>query len=512
MRQAQAMTVMMSADSVFLTGAPGSGKSYVLSKFVRAAQAQGHKVAVTASTGIAATHIGGTTIHSWSGIGIRETIDSRDLAALSRQTQLVARFRSSDILVIDEISMLPGWFLDLLDSLAKALRDDQRPFGGLKIVLVGDMFQLPPVSRGSSTEAFAHHSAAWSELDPLVCYLDEQHRQSNDGLLAVLEAMRNGGLDTKHIELLESRMQIRPPEDVEVTRLYSHNVNVDAINQKRIAMLDGPPMEFEMGSKGPSAAVDQLSRRVLAPRLLQLKVGAEIMFVANDPARAFVNGSRGKVVRFHDGRPVVELANSGRHITVGPYAWQNIEDDKVRAEVVQLPLRLAWAITIHKSQGMSIDSAEIDLSRSFTPGMGYVALSRLRSLQGLYLSGMNAMALRLHPEIFELDEKLRHSSDDLAKSTSDHIEPEAAIDQSGPSTKTLQSGRDLLGALKAWRHRRAASDGIPDFMIVHNSQLEEIALRIPVDETELLAIKGIGMAKLASFGDDILALTRAYTV
>ena len=512
MRQAQAMTVMMSANSVFLTGAPGSGKSYVLTKFVRNAHAQKLKVAVTASTGIAATHIGGTTIHSWSGIGIRETIDSKGIASLARQAPLVSRYRTTDILVIDEISMLPGWFLDLLDSVARVLRGDERPFGGLKVVLVGDMFQLPPVSRGSSGEAFAHHSVAWSDLDPLVCYLDEQHRQGNDGLLAVLEAMRSGELAAEHIQLLEGRMSVRPPAGIEVTRLYSHNANVDAINQKRLAMLDGPAECFEMGSKGPAAAVDQLAKRVLAPRLLQLKVGAEVMFVANDPSRSFVNGSRGKVVRFNDGQPVVALAGSGRNVAVVPYAWQNIEDDKVRAEVVQLPLRLAWAITIHKSQGMNIDAAEIDLSRSFTPGMGYVALSRLRSLEGLYLSGINSMALRLHPEIFELDERLRRASAALARTTPDHVEPIVTADKSAIAMNAVDYGGDLLGALKVWRRSRAESAGVPDYMIVQNSQLEEIARNIPIDEAALLAVKGIGASKLASFGDDILALTRAYAV
>ncbi len=510
MRQAQAMTVMMSNRSVFLTGAPGSGKSYVLGKFVRKVEARGLRVAVTASTGIAATHIGGTTIHSWSGIGIRETLEAKDLAALSRRSQLVSRYLATDVLVIDEISMLPGWFLDLLDSLSRVLRGDIRPFGGLQVVLVGDMFQLPPVTRDSNREEFAHHSAAWKELDPLVCYLDEQHRQRNDGLLEVLDAMRNGEVNDECMELLNSRLYLRPPAGVEATRLYSHNVNVDSINQKRLAMLEGAAERFEMRSKGPAPAVEQLSRRILAPQLLDLKVGAEVMFVANDPSKAFVNGSRGRIVRFDDGRPVVALADGGRTITVSPYSWQHIEDDKVRAEVIQFPLRLAWAITIHKSQGMSIDAAEIDLSRSFTPGMGYVALSRLRSLDGLYISGMNAMALRLHTEIFELDEVLRSSSDDLARETPDYIETAVTSVETAPAIGKAHIEGGLLEALKAWRGSRAAAGGIPPYFVAHNSQLEEIAEKIPVDEAALLKIKGIGTAKVASFGEEILSLTRAY--
>ena len=512
MRQAQAMTVMMSNRSVFLTGAPGSGKSFVLGKFVRNAEARGLRVAVTASTGIAATHIGGTTIHSWSGIGIRETLEAKDLAALSKRGQLVSRYQATDVLVIDEISMLPGWFLDLLDFLSKVLRGDTRPFGGLQVVLVGDMFQLPPVARNSNNQEFAHHSAAWKELDPLVCYLDEQHRQRKDGLLEVLEAMRKGELNDECVALLNSRLHRRPPEGVEVTRLYSHNVNVDSINHQRLAMLEGALERFEMRSNGPASAVDQLSKRILAPQLLDLKVGAEVMFVANDPSRAFVNGSRGRVIRFQDGRPIVALSDGGRAITVSPYSWQNIEDDKVRAEVIQLPLRLAWAITIHKSQGMSIDSAEIDLSRSFTPGMGYVALSRLRSLDGLYIAGMNAMALRLHPQIFELDEVVRSASDDLAKETPDYIETAVSSVESVTVIGKAPIEGGLFDALKAWRGSRAAAGGIPSYYIAHNSQLKEIAEKVPVDEAALLKIKGIGPVKVASFGEEILSLTRAYAL
>ena len=506
------MTVMMSKGSVFLTGAPGSGKSYILSRFVGDAATKGRKVAVTASTGIAATHIGGTTIHSWSGIGIREKLESKDIEAISRDKQLVARYRNTHTLVIDEISMLPGWFLDLLNTLAKVLREDSRPFGGIQVVLVGDMFQLPPVTRGSTTEQFAHHSAAWRELDPLVCYLDEQHRQRNDGLLEILEAMRTGELNQDHIARLESRLHCQPSDGDKITRLYSHNVDVDAINQRRLATIEGHTEQYEMRSTGAVSAVEQLSKRVLAPRLLELKVGAEVMFVANDPSRAFVNGSRGRVIRFDEGRPVVALSGTGRTIAVAPYAWQNIENEKVRAEVIQLPLRLAWAITIHKSQGMSIDAAMVDLSRCFTPGMGYVALSRLRGLEGLYITGMNAMALRLHDEIFDLDEKLRSASDALAKVTPDYDNTNTPTAETGTVPQNNRSHGDLLDALKAWRRSRAESEGVPVYVIAHNSQLEEIATIVPLDEMALLAIKGIGKTRLASYGEDILSLTRSYTV
>lgn len=510
MKQAQAMTVMMSNSPIFLTGPPGSGKSYVLGEFVRHCKVLGRKVAVTASTGIAATHIGGSTIHSWSGIGIRESLDSKDLTALSRRGHLVSRYRSCDILVIDEVSMLPGRFLDMLNTLTKALRDDQRPFGGLQIILVGDMFQLPPVTRGAERMDFVHLSPAWEELSPLICYLDEQHRQIRDGLLDILEAMRRNEVTERHTALLESRRHVRPPEGVEATHLYSHNVDVDSINRKRLSLLPGVVTQFAMTGKGNEAAIAQISKHILAPQLLELKVGAEVMFVANDPSRSFVNGTRGRVVEIDGGRPIVSLVNDGRTISVSPHVWQFIEDEKIKAEVTQIPLRLAWAITIHKSQGMSIDVAEIDLSRSFTPGMGYVGLSRLRSLEGLFITGINAMALRLHPDIFVLDEFLREESMKLSEHTNAYVEDDSLIATTASTQEDAVNG-SLLASLKSWRHSRAKSDGVPHYMIAHNAHLEEIAAKVPMDEAALLEIKGIGNAKVASFGSEILALTRAFS-
>lgn len=509
MKQTQAMTVMMSGKPTFLTGPPGSGKSHVLGVFVRRAKAVGRKIAVTASTGIAATHIGGATIHSWSGIGIRESLDSKDLAILSRKKQLVSRYLSCDTLVIDEVSMLPGRFLEMLNTLAKALRNDARPFGGLQVILVGDMFQLPPVTRGAAKIDFVHLSPAWEELNPLICYLDEQHRQIGDGLLDILEAIRRNEITERHMALLESRRHISPPKGVEATRLYAHNLDVDSINRERLLLLAGAARQFEMSGTGNEAAIAQISKHILAPRILELKVGAEVMFVANDPSRAFVNGTRGRVVGFEGERPIVALPNSGRTISVLPHVWQFIEDEKIRAEVTQIPLRLAWAITIHKSQGMSIDLAEIDLSRSFTPGMGYVGLSRLRSLDGLYIAGINAMALRLHPDIFVLDEFLRDASSKLSEGTPAYSEEELQV-MPKLSDQVISVNEGLLAALKSWRSSCADSVGIPHYMVAHNALLEEIATKIPIDEEALLEIKGMGKAKIASFGGDILSLTRTF--
>lgn len=509
MRQAQALQVLLQRGSVFLTGAPGAGKSYVLNKFVRLAEAEGRHVAVTASTGIAATHIGGTTIHSWSGLGIRDMLSQHDIDVLVARDRLVKRYLTTDVLVIDEISMLSGRFLDMLNEICKRLRDSDEPFGGMQMVLVGDMFQLPPVNRANTTLDFAHDAAAWAELAPQICYISEQHRQTGGGLLEVLEAMRAGSLEEAHYELLQGRLGLRPDDGVNVTRLYAHNADVDTINQRHLDALGGSAQQFEMKTKGAAAKVEQLARGILAPAVLELKVGAEVMFVANDFAKGFANGTRGRVVSLHGEWPVVELASNGRPVAVEPHTWQLAEDGKVRAEVSQLPLRLAWAITIHKSQGMSLDAAEIDLSRTFTPGMGYVALSRVRSLDGVYLQGMNAMALRLHSDIFELDKALRRDSSLLAERIVDFAEPDPVDTPVAPLSSVSPDG-PLLEKLKTWRRVRSEAEHVPAYIIAHNSLLEDIARRVPCDERSLLTVKGMGQTKLDKIGQDILKITREF--
>ncbi|HET6924472.1 MAG TPA: HRDC domain-containing protein [Candidatus Saccharimonadales bacterium] len=505
MRQAQALHIMLSGKSVFLTGPPGAGKTYVLNQYIRRAEAAGKTLAITASTGIAATHIGGTTIHSWSGLGIRDHLNQNDRQWLGSNDRLRKRYIATDVLIIDEVSMLHGARLDMVNEACKILRENDAPFGGLQVILVGDLFQLPPVNRLSDLADFAHTSAAWEELDPSICYLSEQHRQAGDELLDLLTAMRGGELDTVHLEALQSRLGVKPPADEPVTRLYTHNIDVDGINQRHLQALSAEGYTFAMQTKGAAAKVEQLARSVLAPEELTLKSGAEVMFVANDFAAGFVNGSRGQVIGFKDGMPLVKLTH-GRIIKVEPHSWTLTEDDRKRAEVVQLPLRLAWAITIHKSQGMSLDAAEIDLSKSFTPGMGYVALSRVRSLDGVYLTGLNNMALQLHPDIYEFDRQLRQASATLEAVTPDAAEPTPEE----LASATPQVNEELLSALKAWRLDRARRDGVAPFMVAHNTVLEALAAHPPTSPGQLLGVKGMGPAKQQAYGEELMAVIASH--
>ena len=410
MKQVDAIKCMLSGSNVFLTGEPGAGKTYTLNQYIEQAEEKGLSVAVTASTGIAASHIGGTTIHSWSGLGIADVLTPELLKKLEFNRRVVKRYRNTDVLVIDEVSMLHGARLDMVNMVAKTLRNSARPFGGIQVILIGDLFQLPPVTRDSDIFDFVHNSKSWKELDLRICYLTEQHRQEGeDPLLDILRAMRHGDVNADQRKLLSNRSYT---EGDNMTRLFSHNVDVDFINHQKLELLPGKPKKYMMHSSGDNYKVEALKRGVLAPEELLLKQGAEVMFVANNFEKRFVNGTRGKVIGFNKktNDPIV-LTQDGRKIRVEEHSWKMKEDDHLVAEVIQLPLRLAWAITVHKSQGMSLDSALVDLSKAFTPGMGYVALSRVRSLKGLFLQGINEMALQMHDEIYELDALLLKESE-----------------------------------------------------------------------------------------------------
>jgi len=441
MTQSHALDILKTGKNAFVTGPAGSGKTFVVNQYIRYLKDHGVPLGITASTGIAATHMGGVTIHSWSGIGIKDSLSMHDLQEISERAQVRRKIHEARVLIIDEVSMLHHFRLDLVDRVLKHIKKSEAPFGGIQIILCGDFFQLPPIARMGEPDAqFVYASDAWKQGNFTVCYLSENHRQGTDQAVDILNEIRSGEVSERSYELLQSRHvgarntgsrfdsigsqsssveydpSHTPIQYVEPTRLYTHNIDVDMINQREIGRIAGVECVYEMTTKGRKPLVETLKKSCLAPEKLSLKKGARVMCVKNNFDEGYVNGTLGVVVSCGWGiDPVIHTASTpdhpeGRRITVSLADWSIEDEGKVIAQITQYPLRLAWAITVHKSQGMSLDAVEVDLSKSFAPGMGYVALSRVRSLAGLSILGMNEQALRVHPDVLEYDVHLRDLS------------------------------------------------------------------------------------------------------
>ncbi|HZM63692.1 MAG TPA: AAA family ATPase, partial [Candidatus Saccharimonadales bacterium] len=347
MTQEQALAILEAGKSVLLTGAAGTGKTYVLNKFIRRSKKRGKSIAVTATTGLAATHLNGSTIHAWSGIGVQDALDQYALAKISKSR--LDLIRKADLLVIDEISMLHDFRLDMVDEIMRGVRENSEPFGGLQVVLCGDFFQLPPVNRKDSRQgSFVTCSNVWLQGNFEVCYLEKQFRQSDDDqYAAILNGIRKGVLTRSQLDALQARAQAVDDPFATRTHLLTVNVDVEEANERQLAELDGELHEYRMETSGGKRYVEQLMRSCLAPEVLRLKKGAVVMCIKNSPDRKYVNGSLGTVLDFDSNDyPVVELVN-GRTITLKPEQWELMDGDKRRAVLAQFPLRLAWAITVH---------------------------------------------------------------------------------------------------------------------------------------------------------------------
>jgi len=486
--QDQALAILKSGRNTFLTGSAGTGKTYVLNQYINYLKARRIPVSITASTGIAATHLEGTTIHAWSGIGIKDALSPRQLRDLKTKKYLKKHMEKTKVLIIDEISMLHARQLDLVNQVIRSFRENEEPFGGLQLVLCGDFFQLPPIgdSTESSRDKFSFMSASWLEAKLTICYLTEQFRQSDNQFSDILNEIRSGRVSPEAIDQLNERRNNMTggPSQEELlegsTRLYTHNIDVDRVNQDQLKKLEGRTKTFDSKMKGNLKLGETISKSIMAPPVLQLKKGAKVMFVKNNYEKGYLNGSMGEVVRFDkEGIPLVRLTN-GLDLKAEPEEWR-VEDEtgKLLVSYTQVPLRLAWAITVHKSQGMTLDSAVMDLGKTFERGQGYVALSRVKSLEGLKLLGLNDTALQVDALALRADIRFQELSQEAEREFGEEqlrSEAEDFIKKCGGTVDADEIRVNRRNLEKGIKVRKKSTYLVTKQLIDQGRSLEEIAI------------------------------------
>ncbi|CAJ1452228.1 unnamed protein product, partial [Effrenium voratum] len=460
--QQTAATRALSGESLFLTGAAGTGKSFLLRYLIQELQElYPGQVAVTASTGVAASHLAGQTLHSFAGIGL----GTGSFASLKKKVQKAAvaeRWKKTRVLVVDEISMLDSRLLDLLSKLASAVRGNTAAFGGLQVLLCGDFLQLPPVQERGKSAQFCFHAAAWRQagLEEGTVLLRQPVRQQADAAFAeVLNEMRVGIVSEKANAMLASchvKVKTPPADGILPTRLYCLNRNVDAENAKRLAQLPGEEVVLRARDQVPRRC-SALQRSALdrkVPALLKLKPGAQVIHLRNEPSLGLVNGHRGRVEAFEGGMPVVRFDN-GKRVCIGVQKFTQGSGSSSLTRF-QVPLKLGWALTVHKAQGMTLTRAELQLDDAFEAGQSYVALSRLTGTEGLWLRGKMALGCRAHPEVLRFYEaaqcgKLPAAKLDPAKAAQCGKLPAAKLDPAKVASPLLA----LPGPQRLQRKRAA---------------------------------------------------------
>ncbi len=426
--QDTALNILKTGNNVFVTGSAGTGKTYLLNKFTFYLKSRKITPTIVAPTGIAASHLQGQTIHSFFCLGIRDEIDDSYIEYLLEKKYLKTRFSKLKVLIIDEISMVSPEIFTSIDKILKAFKNNDLPFGGIQTILSGDFFQLPPISKGLKDKRFAWQSSSWKELELKTCYLQEKFRQDDNVLINILDEIRSGEVSNKSYEILNSRHHKELEIDFTPTKLYTHNIDVDRINNDELQKINNTSHSFTYESEGTAKNIEKIFKSSLVQEEMTLKKDAVVMFIKNNPELGFVNGTTGVVVDFdrETNLPIVKTSyGSLIRVKLEDWAMEN-DSGKIVAKVSQVPLKLAWAITIHKSQGMTLDSAQIDLSKTFEVGQGYVALSRIKNINSLRLMGLNDKALNVDPLILKIDDRIKAASqkakDEISAMQSENLE------------------------------------------------------------------------------------------
>lgn len=396
--QIKALQLLQSGENVFLTGGAGSGKSTVVRELMFSINKK--EMPVLASTGAAAVLVGGRTFHSFFGLGIMEGGEAQALEKARKDRRLFSRLRKVEGFILDEVSMISSSAFRVAEQLSREARESSLPWGGMRVLVVGDFAQLPPVSRNSRGVA-----REWAFLDPVweqsgfqICELSHNHRTQDMEYLNILASVRVGKVTPEVQAFLEKHTE-EHNDWSEGTRLFPLRAQAEAFNQRKLHEIESEERMFPTMYFGDARAIESLKKSAPIAENIVLKTGCQVLFLQNDPQRRWVNGSRGEIVDFMKEAILIRLKN-GREVEVErtQFSLQNA-DGIVVASALNFPLTLAYATTIHKSQGSTLDEVWLDLQRLWEPGHAYVALSRLRTPQGLHLMGWNAKSILVDPHV-----------------------------------------------------------------------------------------------------------------
>lgn len=538
--------------SLFLTGKAGTGKTTFLRDVVRHTK---KKCIVLAPTGIAAVNAGAMTIHSFFQFGlgpfVKGVIEPKsDFRIQKSKLELI---RNLQLLIIDEVSMVRADLMDHIDVELRRIRRNSKPFGGVQLLMIGDLQQLPPIAHGGEDELLRQYyktlyffsSAALKSMKYSCIELKTVYRQTDGHFINILNHARECTLTNQDISDLNTRYipDFSPKPEDGYIRLMTHNRQVDYINATEMAKLDSHPFTFEAAVTGTFPEESYPTANSLT-----LKKGAQVMFIKNDPERRFINGTLGEIRSIDKNCIAVRLAESGKTIEVEPMEWQNIryqfndETKEISSKQIgrfkQYPLKAAWAITVHKSQGLTFDKAIIDVHAAFSPGQAYVALSRCRTLEGLVLSSpvsasvfmkdkavdaymnyiycpVQELAFSSCYEYFEYEKKTESEAVgseekvNAKKVNAERINTEES-DAEKPAVPAKIPDTALARELRSWRYERANEIDKPAFVVFSNAALAGIAHLRPTTLTELLKVPGVGPAKVNAYGEEIIGIVRSH--
>ena len=422
--QEQALTLFNAGQNLFLTGPGGTGKTALIKKMVELCKSTGKRVQVCALTGCAAVLLNcqAKTVHSWAGIGLANGPADLIAKRVVSNKYKASNWKKIDVLIVDEVSMMSQKIFEILDTIGRNVRKSNLPFGGLQVIFSGDFYQLPPVSRDDDAEdpsvsAFCFESPQWTPAFPAVVQLKKIFRQTDQNYTAILNQIRVGKLYKSALETLTPHIGKPLPATFVPTILLPRRRDAEMINAAELEKLPSErkvytlsrvetlpekaqPLMQAISSEQREMEHNFLVNNIMADKELVLKKGAQVMCIANidmESAEPIVNGSQGIIVDFVGNLPLVQF-NSGARRTVGFHTWNSETHPSIG--VKQLPLIYAWAITIHKAQGVSLDMAQIDAgSNIFECGQTYVALSRIKSLEGLYLTAFNPQKIKVNKKV-----------------------------------------------------------------------------------------------------------------